>query len=67
MIRILLLAVLLAGCNKSNNSGTAADSTAVPIGPGTDTSVTVPPDTPMSHESHGTSAATITSQDSAHR
>ena len=64
----VLLAVLLAGCNRNGDSGAAADSARIPIGPGTDTSVIRPPDTPVSHDSiQGTSAATMASHASAHR
>lgn len=49
MIRISLFAVmLLAGCADTRQEETAEEAEYAPIGPGSDSSALIPPDTPQS-------------------
>ena len=48
MIRLFLICVLaLAGCARENRDDDAEAAEEVPIGPGSDSSALIPPDTPM--------------------
>ena len=43
----IVLSALVLGCQQPDTGGEAADTTRAPIGPGSEESVLVPPDTPM--------------------
>ena len=48
MLRLALpLAILLAGCAPGDDRDAADDAEEVPIGPGSDSTTLLPPDTPM--------------------
>jgi hypothetical protein len=46
---VAALAALLAACAPDEPDDAAAETEAVPIGPGSDSSTLIPPDTPMTH------------------
>ena len=46
-ILAIVLSALVLGCQQEDTGGEAADTTRAPIGPGSEESVLVPPDTPM--------------------
>lgn len=45
----MALIVLLLACTSSEPEDREVETEAVPIGPGTDSSTLIPPDTPVSH------------------
>lgn len=48
MLRLaLVLMLFLAGCGPRDGDSDAAEEEAVPIGPGSDSTTLIPPDTPM--------------------
>jgi hypothetical protein len=55
MLRIILVCALaLAGCAGENRGDTEEAVEEVPIGPGSDSSALIPPDTPMTRREPGT-------------
>jgi hypothetical protein len=55
MLRIILVCGLaLAGCTGENGDSAEEAAEEVPIGPGSDSSALIPPDTPMTRRTPGT-------------
>jgi hypothetical protein len=55
MLRLILICALaLTGCADDAREDTAEEAEEVPIGPGSDSSALIPPDTPMTRRTPGT-------------
>ena len=55
MLRLILICALaMAGCARENGEDADEAAEEVPIGPGSDSSALIPPDTPMTRRTPGT-------------
>ena len=60
MLRLTFCLVLLIGCSNGDRDADA-EGDAVPIGPGSDSTALLPPDTPMTREAEGVQRRSIDS------
>ena len=56
---VILLLLVLAGCTRPDRREEAPEIEQVPIGPGSDSTTLLPPDTPVSRREPGRSGAPL--------